>query len=144
MSGTTIITTTTRVCGDTTGLNTIAGANGFVEEGKDVTATYRGDANGAYIAGGETGYFRASVELTAEFQNPITQGNINADDGEGSIQGSVTNIVAGGQSMAGSIELQKQRPLGDDISRPLLMMVRPSAWLTANPSAAHGRASFSE
>ena len=30
----------------------------------------RGDANGAYLTGGDTSYFRASVELTAEFQNP--------------------------------------------------------------------------
>ena len=110
-----VTTTTTRECALTEGLSTIAGDNGFVEEGKDVTATYRGDANGAYIAGGDTGYFTASVELTAEFQNPITQEDMTAADGEGSIQGSVTNIVAGGQQMAGSIELQKQT-LGNDIS----------------------------
>ena len=78
---------------------------GFVEDGQDVTATYRGDANGAYIAGGDTNYFTASVELTAEFQNP-TGGA--ATDNRGSIGGAVTNIVAGGQSMTGSIELQKQ------------------------------------
>ena len=115
-SGDTLVTTTTvRNCDDTEGLSTIAGTNGFVEEGKNVTATYQGDANGAYIAGGETSYFTGSVELTAEFQNPITQGNPTATDGEGSIQGAVMNIVAGGQSIAGSIELQKQT-LRNDIS----------------------------
>ena len=110
-----VTTTTVRTCAATEGLSTIAGANGFVEEGKNVTATYTGDANGAYIAGGETSYFTGSVELTAEFQNPITQGNPTATDGEGSIQGAVTNITAGGQQMAGSIELQKHT-LGNDIS----------------------------
>ncbi len=101
-------TTTTRTCAETTGLNQI---DEIVDDGKDVSATYRGDANGAYIAGGDTGYFTASVELTAEFLNPTG----GTDDGEGSIQGAVTNIVAGGQSMEGSIELQKQT-LGNDIS----------------------------
>ena len=133
-SGTTT-TTTTRTCADATGFDRISG---FVKDGEDVTATYQGDANGAYIAGGETGYFRASVELTAEFQNPTGDGQ----DGEGSIEGAVTNITAGGQSMAGSIELQKQ-PLPDLDNMKLLKMVRPSAWLMGNPSAAHGRASFS-
>ncbi len=110
-----VTTTTTRACAPTEGLSTIAGANGFVDEGKDVTATYTGDANGAYIAGGDTSYFTGSVELTAEFQNPITQGNMVAEDGKGSIQGSVTNITSGGQSIVGSIELQKQT-LGNDIN----------------------------
>ena len=106
-SGTTT-TTTTRTCAATTGFDRISG---FVKDGEDVTATYRGDANGAYLAGGETSYFRGSVELTAEFQNPTGTGT----DGEGSIEGAVTNITAGGQSMAGSIELQKQ-PLPDLIT----------------------------
>ena len=103
-------TTTTRICGDTAGFNTIAGTNGFVKDGQDFTATYRGDANGAYLAGGDTSYFTADVTLTAEFQNPTG----GTTDGTGSIVGAVTNIVAGGQSMAGSIELQKQ-DLGNDI-----------------------------
>ncbi len=105
-SGTTI---TNRLCGDTTGFDRISG---FVKDGEDVTATYKGDANGAYLAGGETGYFRATVELTAEFQNPTGTGT----DGEGSIEGAVTNITAGGQSMAGSIELQKQTFDNDTIN----------------------------
>ena len=106
--GTTATTTTTRTCGQTTGFNQIVN---FVDDGKDFTATYTGDANGAYIAGGETSYFTGSVSLTAEFINPTGAG----PDGRGSIQGAVTNITAGGQQMAGSIELQK-RDLGNAIS----------------------------
>ena len=101
-------TTTNRNCAPTTGLNSI---DAIVNDGQDVTATYRGDANGAYIAGGETSYFTADVELTAEFQNPTAGA---ASDNTGSIQGAVTNITAGGKSIAGSIELQKQT-FSDDI-----------------------------
>lgn len=90
---------TTRTCGNTTGLNSISS---FVDDGKDFTATYRGNANGAYLAGSDSSYFTGDVTLTAEFENPLT------GDSTGSIVGEVTNIVAGGQSMAGSIELQKQ------------------------------------
>ena len=93
-------------------MNAIAGDGGFVKDGQDVTATYNGDANGAYIAGGETSYFTGSVSLTAEFINPTGTGT----DGRGSIGGAVTNIVAGGQQMAGSIELQTQL-LGTDTDR---------------------------
>ena len=96
---------TTRKCEDTTGLNSISS---FVDDGKDFTATYRGNANGAYLAGSDSSYFTGDVTLTAEFQNPLTGAST------GSIVGEVTNIVAGGQSMAGSIELQKQ-DLGDNI-----------------------------
>ena len=106
-------TTTDRNCVETPGVNTI---EEIVDDGKDVIATYSGNANGAYIAGGDTGYFTASVELTAEFQNPTGR---TADDNEGSIGGAVTNIVAGGQSMVGSIELQKQT-LGNVISAPFV------------------------
>ena len=99
-------TTTTRICGNTAGFNTIST---FVNDGQDVTATYNGDANGVYLAGSDTSYFTADVTLTAEFRNPT-----GTATGTGSIEGAVTNIVAGGQQMAGSIELQKQ-DLGDDI-----------------------------
>ena len=95
-------TTTTRTCRDTTGLNSI---DAIVDDGQDVTATYRGDANGVYIAGGDSSYFTADVELTAEFRNPTGGSSTN---NSGSIQGEVTNITAGGKSVAGSIELQKQ------------------------------------
>ncbi len=108
VSSTTGITTTTRTCGDTEGFDRISI---FVKDGQDVSATYRGDANGVYIAGGDTSYFRGSVELNAEFQNPTSdtpgQQTPTAADGMGSIQGAVTSIVVGGQQMAGSIELQK-------------------------------------
>ncbi len=102
-------TTTRAVCTEAT--NNFHMISRFVADGKDVTATYRGNANGAYIAGGDTRYFTGSVELTAEFQNPKSDtpdATTPAPDGEGSIQGAITNIVAGGQPMAGSIELQKQ------------------------------------
>ena len=101
-------TTTTRTCANPTEFNQIVN---FVDDGKNFTATYTGDANGAYIAGGDTSYFTGSVELTAEFINPTG----GTGDGRGSIGGAVTNITAGGQQMEGSIELQKQT-LGNDIS----------------------------
>ena len=90
---------TTATCSATN--NTISG---FVDDGKDLTAIYTGDANGAYIAGSDSSYFTGDVTLTAEFKNPTG----GTDNGEGTIQGAVTNIVAGGQLMVGSIELQKQ------------------------------------
>ena len=96
-----VITRSTKVCNPTDGFHLISE---FVKDGQDFTATYRGNANGAYLAGGDTSYFTADVTLTAEFVNPTGAGI----DGTGSIEGEVTNIVAGGQSMAGSIELQKQ------------------------------------
>ena len=95
----------TRTCVATDNLNLITG---FVAEDKDMTATYRGDANGAYLADGNMSYFEADVTLTAEFQNA-------AGTGSGSIEGEVTNIVAGGKSVAGSLELQEQT-LADNIS----------------------------
>ncbi len=109
-SGTGTTSVTNRVCGPTTGFNTIST---FVKDGQDVTATYNGNANGAYLAGSDTSYFTADVTLTAEFQNPTGAGT----DGTGSIVGAVTNIVAGGQRMDGSIELQEQSLVDvDDIS----------------------------
>ena len=97
IEGSGVTGTTTRTCGTTDNLNEITG---FVAEDKDMTATYRGDANGAYLASGAMSYFEADVTLTAEFQNA-------ANSGSGSISGAVTNIVAGGKSIAGSIELQE-------------------------------------
>ncbi len=90
---------TTRTCAVTEGFGTISSF--VVDPGDARTATYRGDANGAYLTGGDTSYFQASVELTAEFQNPASGA------ATGSIEGTVTNINAGGQSIPGSIELQK-------------------------------------
>ena len=95
--------THTRTCTEPTGFDLISS---FVQDGKDITAVYRGDANGIYIAGGETSYFTGDVELTAEFQNP-TSADAATTDGTGSIQGAVSNIKAGGQRIEGDIELQK-------------------------------------
>ncbi len=97
-SGMRASSTTTSTCETTTGFGTISS---FVEAGDAITATYRGDANGAYLTGGDTSYFQASVELTAEFQNPVNSA------ATGSIEGKVTSINAGGQTIPGSIELQK-------------------------------------
>ncbi len=94
-------TTTTRVCETTDGFESISD---FVKDGQDFKATYNGNANGAYLAGSDTSYFTADVTLTAEFQNPTG----GTTEGTGSIVGAVTNIVAGGQRMDGSIELQEQ------------------------------------
>ncbi len=78
----------------------------FVEDGRDVNATYRGQANGARLAAGETSYFTGDVNLTAKFVNPTSADGAGTDS-NGSIEGAVTNIVAGGQPIEGSIELQK-------------------------------------
>ena len=86
-----------KVCGNTNDLNTIAG---FMADDTDKTYTYRGGANGAYLAAGKASYFKADVSLTAEF---IDEG----DNGSGSIEGEITKITAGGKSIPGSIELKK-------------------------------------
>ena len=99
-SGTSTDGRTISNCDPTTGFHSISS---FVDDGKNVMATYQGSANGVYLAAGNTSYFNANVELTAEFINPTGAGT----DGRGSIQGAVTNITAGGQSIEGSIELQK-------------------------------------
>ena len=94
--------TLTRVC---TTDRSASNISDFVEDGRDVNATYRGQANGAHLAAGASSYFTATVNLNAKFMNPTGGGDT---DSNGSIEGAVTNIVAGGQSIAGSIELQKQ------------------------------------
>ncbi|MCY3822827.1 MAG: hypothetical protein OXG62_03035 [Nitrospinae bacterium] len=101
--------TLTRSCGITNGLHTITT---LVDTAKDKSATYRGDANGAYLAGGAMSYFTADVELTAEFVN--VDGTLVTGS---KISGAVTDIVAGGKSIAGSIDL-KEVALIDDISGP--------------------------
>ena len=96
-------------CTDVTSFSNISD---FVGDGKDVSATYTGDANGAYLAGGSMSYFEADVTLNAEFNNPTgTDNTVN----NGSIEGEITNIVAGGKSIPGSIELQKHDFSGDAI-----------------------------
>ena len=99
-------TTLTRECGATAGLHTITT---LVGADKDKSATYNGDVNGAYLAGGAMSYFEADVSLTAEFVNT------GGTTGAGTISGAVTNIVAGGKSIAGSLDL-KEQALGNDIS----------------------------
>ena len=87
-----------KTCTTTSGLNTIASV---LADNTDKSYTYRGNANGAYMADGKASYFKADVSLDAEFQDV---GGV----GSGSIGGAVTNIMAGGQRIDGTIELQKQ------------------------------------
>ncbi len=88
--------------------------------GEHETATYNGDATGAYMAGGAMSYFEADVELTAVFRN------VDGSSVAGSkIDGEVTNIVAAGKMIDGSIEL-RETPLANDISG-----VFPSATTTS-------------
>ena len=93
-----VISGSVRVCNMASSASNIGD---FVENGRNVPATYSGKANGTYLAGSDSNYFTGDVTLTAEFRNPTT------GDNTGSIEGAVTNIVAGGQRMDGSIELQK-------------------------------------
>ena len=94
-----------RTCGETSGLGTI---NTVLDNNTDKSYTYRGNTNGAYMADGKASYFKADVSLTADFQDV-------GGTGSGTIGGEVTNITAGGQSIDGSIELQKQ-DLTDDLT----------------------------
>ena len=89
------------------------------DAGDQETATYSGNANGAYLAGGAMSYFTADVKLTAVFRNAIA----GAD--QGNIGGEVTNITAAGKSIDGSIEL-REITLLDNISGPF-----PAAGTTA-------------
>ena len=101
--------TTTRNCTDAANFQTVTN---FVDADKSFTANYQGDANGAYLADGKMSYFEADVSLTAEFVND------GGTTGSGNISGAVTNIVAGGKSIAGSIDLKKDTFM-DDISGEL-------------------------
>ena len=108
-SGTSTDGRTISECAVTDGFHSISS---FVDDGKNVNATYRGSANGVYLAAGNTSYFNANVELRAEFQNPTG----GTTDGAGSIEGEVTNITAGGQPIEGSIELQKPAAFVDTLA----------------------------
>ena len=76
------------------------------------TATYNGVATGLYSAGGMVEYFDADVTLNANFG-----GTVGADTGAvagtpddnllGAVTGSVSNIMAGGMDVAGSLTLKK-------------------------------------
>ena len=92
-------------CDPTTSFNTIAGV---LADNTDKNYTYRGNANGAYMADGKASYFKADVSLEADFQDV-------AGTGSGTIGGEVTNITAGGNRIDGSIELQEQT-LTDDLT----------------------------
>ena len=94
-----------KTCDPTGGFNSIASV---LADNTDKSYTYRGNTNGAYMADGKASYFKADVSLTAEFQDV-------GGAGSGTIGGDVTNIMAGGQRIDGSIELQKQN-LTDDLS----------------------------
>ncbi len=96
-------------CAEATGFHQITN---FVSAGGDLTATYRGDASGAYLTAGMASYFTADVELTAVFRN-VDGTNVTGSN----ISGEVTNITAGGKSIKGSIDLIRH-PLGNDISGP--------------------------
>ena len=87
-----------KTCSVTSGLGMIAGV---LPDNTDKSYTYRGNANGAYMADGKASIFKANVSLTAEFQDV-------AGTGSGTIGGNVTNITAGGNRIDGSIELQEQ------------------------------------
>ena len=105
--------TGTREC--TTPTNNTNVIAGFLGVNESESATYTGGVNGAYFAGGKASHFNANVSLTASF----VRGSDNADNTanvDGSkISGEITNIVAGGNSITGSIDL-KEQALGNDIS----------------------------
>ena len=65
------------------------------------TATYNGVANGLYSAGGMVQYFDADATLEANF------GGATNTDPLGTIAGSVSNIMAAGQAVDGSLALMK-------------------------------------
>ncbi len=92
-------------CSETSGLNLISAV---LADDTDKTYTYRGNANGAYLADGKASFLKANVSLTAEFQ-------VAGGTGSGSIGGEITNITAGGNRIDGSIELQEQ-DLSDDLT----------------------------
>ena len=90
-------------CSETSGLNLISAV---LADDTDKTYTYRGNANGTYLADGKASFLKANVSLTAEFQ-------VAGGTGSGSIGGEITNITAGGNRIDGSIELQEQDLIDD-------------------------------
>jgi hypothetical protein len=70
------------------------------------TATYNGDAAGLYTSGDSVDYFHASATLIAKFGTPGTDDNPAAvDDEDGTVSGTIDNIVAGGNAMSDVITL---------------------------------------
>ena len=90
------------------------------------TATYNGAATGLYAAGGMVEYFDADVSLTANFGG-TTGGDATpatADENSqtllGAVTGTVSNIMAGGMAVDGSLAL-KRAPItseGDTANGP--------------------------
>ncbi len=72
-----------------------------VVSGLKGTATYNGVANGLYSAGGMVQYFDADATLEANF------GGATNTDPLATISGSVSNIMAAGQAVDGSLALMK-------------------------------------
>ena len=79
------------------------------------TATYNGVATGLYSAGGMVEYFDADVSLTANFGGTVgadstpDTGTVGDNDGLliGAVTGSVSNIMAGGVAVDGSLTLRR-------------------------------------
>ena len=94
-------------CEATTGFDTIARV---LADNTDKSYTYRGNANGAYMADGKASYFKADVSLDADFQD------VGGTTGSGTIGGAITNIMAGGQRIDGSIELQEEDITGGNLA----------------------------
>ena len=80
------------------------GITDFVDDNKDLSVTYRGKVTGAYLVGGKAAQLEASVELTAEFRN---LGGTSAT-GQADIGGTISNLMAGEQSIDGYIDLVKK------------------------------------
>ena len=95
-----------KTCTATSGLDTVASV---LADNTDKSYTYRGNANGAYMADGKASYFKADVSIEADFQDV-------GGTGSGSIGGEVTNITAGGERLDGTIELQEQTITGGNLA----------------------------
>ena len=78
------------------------------------TATYNGVASGAYSAGGMVEYFDADAMLEANFGGAV----IGANNLLGAVNGSISNIRAGGMDVAGSLTLGRATITGVDATTP--------------------------
>jgi len=83
------------------------------------TATYNGVASGLYAAGGMVEYFEADASLSADFGGRSGNDSTPATEGSdgflfGAVNGSVTNIKAGGMDVDGSITLGRAPVLSAD------------------------------
>ena len=83
------------------------------------TATYNGVANGMYSAGGMVEYFDADVTLNANFGGTVgadSDADVAGNDGLllGAVTGSVSNIMAGGMAVDGSLTLKRAPIINDN------------------------------